>query len=182
MVKRQSTFSRSLANEAKLGAYYTDLTQCACIRKLLQFSEDKPTCVLEPSIGDGQACLTVTRGANTVLFGVELNQETAQSTTEALGDSLEKCLCADFLSGVQISNKVFSFVFSNPPYGTNTEGDRLETLFLEKLYNYIRQQGVLVWVVPKYVLEDPTHQRCLLSRFSVEKLYRFQDSVYGQFQ
>ena len=58
-IKKQSSFSRSLANDAKLGAYYTDISMCRRISHLLRFP-DGEVCCLEPSIGDGSAVAAVT--------------------------------------------------------------------------------------------------------------------------
>ena len=58
-IKKQSEFSRTKANEAKMGAYYTDVGHCVSIGRFLQFPEDE-VCCLEPSIGDGKAVLAVT--------------------------------------------------------------------------------------------------------------------------
>lgn len=50
---RQSSFSRTIINEAKMGAYYTDAEHCRRIGRLLDFPEE--FIALEPSIGDGSA-------------------------------------------------------------------------------------------------------------------------------
>ena len=43
-IKKQSDFSRLKANDAKMGAYYTDVGHCASIGRFLQFPEDGEVC------------------------------------------------------------------------------------------------------------------------------------------
>ena len=59
MIRQQSTFSRTMDNMEKMGAYYTDIEHCIDISKQLKFPETEVS-VLEPSIGDGSAVLAVT--------------------------------------------------------------------------------------------------------------------------
>ena len=118
MIRQQSTFSRTMDNMVKMGAYYTDIEHCIDIGKQLKFPETEVS-VLEPSIGDGSAVLAVTgknetTHENVKIFGVELNEISAKECQE--NPLLEEVLEADFLEGVRIKNNVFSFVFGNPPY------------------------------------------------------------------
>lgn len=59
-IQQESGFSRSLANHAKLGAYYTDVEHCRAMGKYLNFPHEEEVLCLEPSIGDGMAIRTVT--------------------------------------------------------------------------------------------------------------------------
>lgn len=56
-IKKQSEFSRVKYNDAKMGAYYTDVGHCASIGRFLQFPENGEVCCLEPSIGTGRLSL-----------------------------------------------------------------------------------------------------------------------------
>ena len=76
-VTKQSEFSRTKYNEAKMGAYYTDTDHCEWISKILDFPNEE-VCCLEPSIGNAEAILAVTgknkeERKNIKIFGVELN-------------------------------------------------------------------------------------------------------------
>lgn len=175
---KQNNFSRSLANEVKLGAYYTDKAHCRRIGKLFAFPSK--FCVLEPSIGDGSAVKEVLADADgSSLFGVELNETTATEVKHCCDYFLNE----DFLKGVKISNKVFSFCFSNPPYGVDADGKkRLEQEFVEKTFSYIAVDGIYVLVVPYYVLTDERFSKCFVARFEPLAVYRFDDEVYHQFK
>lgn len=184
-IHKQSSFSRSIANDRKMGAYYTDLTMCERMRVLFSFPEEE-YCVLEPSIGDASAVLTVTgkqkeQKENIKIFGVELNSETYMGLQH--NHLINYALHADFLNGVKISHNGFSFCFANPPYGKEDgSGKRLEYLFCEKLWNYLNGRGILALVIPYYVLVDETFLKGFFARFQPIVTYRFDDEVYEQFK
>ena len=152
---KENSFFQSAQNVRKLGAYYTDVDHCRRIGNLFDFDQAEEICVLEPSIGDGQAVFTVTGGReNCKIFGVELNRDTY---TECLQDNpkFTAVLNEDFLKGVKISNNKFSFCFANPPYGESAEEKkRLEQLFLERIAGYMRNGGYLALVIPYGVFKE----------------------------
>ena len=181
-IERESDFSRSLANHAKLGAYYTDVEHCKAIARFLQFPEEEEVLCLEPSIGDGKAIKAVsakTLGDNRRIFGVDINQKTCAQVKE--DECIERVLCADFLNGVSITPNSFPFVFSNPPY-LMQGGRRMEDMFFEKIYGYMKTNGVLVYVIPHSVFVDPYFFVKLYNRFELKHVYRFQASEYAKWK
>ena len=183
-----SGFSRNRYNEAKMGAYYTDLAHCKSISEMFSFPDEKEVCVLEPSIGDGSAVAAVCglsedcEESKIKIFGVELDQNVARETGEK--PFIEDCIRADFTDGVKISNNVFSFVFSNPPYiqSETEDGERLEMKFLRKISeSYIKRGGILVWVVPYRVISDPRHFKYLFDRYERLALFKFREDEYAKF-
>lgn len=179
---KQNSFSRSLANDAKLGAYYTDVSHCERLGQLFSWPEEE-VCILEPSIGDGVAVETVTRNCpNRTIFAVELNKETAEQTKQR--EEVKYLLNEDFLNGIKVSHKSFSFCFANPPYGVDQgEGkERLEKLFLEKIWAYMKDGGILALVIPYYVLTDPKVLKSYRSRYNPLYVAKFDDDVYKQFK
>lgn len=179
-VSKQNSFSRTIYNEAKLGAYYTDVSHARRIGWLFQWP-DEEVCVLEPSIGDGKAVLAATSGcAKRRIYGVELNADTFAND---LRDNPEiYAINADFLSGVKISNGCFSFCFANPPYGINDEGERLERLFIEKMHSYISSMGILALVIPYQCLADEKKfLKPFFRRFTPMRIYKFDDGEYAKY-
>lgn len=180
---RGSGFSRTRYNEEKMGAYYTDEAHCRSLAGLFAFPEEE-VCVLEPSIGNGHAVAHVTNAIYDTrdrikIFGVELDKDVCMETRRE--GYIEDCIAADFTDGVKISNNVFSFVFSNPPYiQSETEsGERLEMKFLKLITErYIQREGILVWVVPYRVISDPKHFKYLFDRYERLALYRFREEEY----
>lgn len=179
---KENSFFQSAQNVKKLGAYYTDLDHCRRIGKLFNFDAAEEICVLEPSMGDGQAVLTVTgKRENCKIFGVEINKSTYE---EKLKDnpSFAAVVREDFLKGVKISNNKFSFCFANPPYGESAEEKkRLETLFVEKIAGYLKNGAYLALVIPFGVFKEEKFFRSVLNRFSVESFYRFDDREYAKY-
>ncbi len=145
-VRKQSSFHQTRMNQAKLGAYYTDQEHCRWIAQLLQFPEGKEVCCLEPSIGDGEAVITVTgrRGNDGIhIFGVDLNEKTAN---EAMDNPLiEECIHGNFLTDAIITRNAFSFCYANPPYGDDN-GKRLEHRFLTHILPYLKEHAVFVFI------------------------------------
>lgn len=182
-VTKQSEFSRTKYNQAKMGAYYTDTKHCEWISKFLDFPEEE-VCCLEPSIGNAEAILTVTgkkeKRDNLKIYGVELNADTYEKVSKKQG--VDICLKADFLNDVIISHHAFSFVFMNPPYGKKEDGERYETAFLKKVSPYMTKEAVMVAVIPYYVaeMEDFLMEWC--SNFNILHLYRFHESEYQKYQ
>lgn len=180
---KQNSFSRSLANDKKMGAYYTDVSHCQRIGNLFMFP-DEEVCVLEPCVGDAEAVLAVTGNKskeNIKIFGVEINPVTCEKLEEE--HRVDYLLNADFLSGIRVSHNVFSFCFSNPPYGTvQDEKKRLETMFVDKMANYITVDGILALVIPYYVLTDEAFLKTFFKWFQPLAEFRFDDEVYQQFK
>ena len=126
-ITKQSEFSRIKYNQAKMGSYYTELEHCRWISRFLEFPDDE-VCCLEPAIGNAEAVFAVTgkekeERKNVKIFGVELNEDTYGVVSGNPG--VDFCLKADFLNDVIISQKVFSFVFMNPPYGKKGMGNAM---------------------------------------------------------
>ncbi|MDD3361822.1 MAG: DUF6094 domain-containing protein [Hespellia sp.] len=180
-VKKQSMFHQTRANQAKLGAYYTDLEHCRWISRLLDFPEEE-VCCLEPAIGNAEAVINVTnRGNNSKvhIFGVDLNQESAEICRK--NSNIEECLWGDFLTDVIIGEKQFSFCFANPPYG-ESDGRRLETKFLKKIIPCLKIEAIIVYVVPQYVAAEKLFLTAWIHNFTTEAYYRFHESEYEKWQ
>lgn len=183
-ISKQSDFSRRKYNEAKMGAYYTDVAHCRMLSKMFQFPEDE-VCCLEPSIGDGKAVLAVTgkekTGAdNLKIFGVELNEETYKQVSQE--KAIDYCLQADFLYDVIITQQTFSFCFMNPPYGVQQDGRRYELEFLRKAKSYLSKGAVMVLVLPVYVAETAEFISEWCAEFNTRYFYRFHEKEYEKYR
>lgn len=169
-------------NEAKLGAYYTDPEHCKMIAELLEFPEDEEVSCLEPSIGNGEAIVLVTKkrtNPKIYIFGVELNEETARQVQE--NKLVEDCIYGDFLNDAMISENAFSFCFANPPYG-ESDGKRLEISFLRKIKSYLMSDAVIVYVIPHYVASEKQFLKLWHSNFQTECVYKFHEHEYKKWK
>lgn len=179
-----SRFSRTVENEAKMGAYYTNLSHCKDIGRMFLWPEEEVS-VLEPSIGDASAVITATNAANNPnikIFGVELNDAVAKQTES--NPYVEAVLKADFTNGIIIRKNAFSFCFANPPYLTDKDEDgnsRLEKQFLERIINYLKASGLLVWIVPHKQFFEVGHLRMWMKHFDTLAIYKFREDEYKKF-
>ncbi len=186
MAYEASSFSRTKENEAKMGAYCTDLSHCKDIRKMFIFP-DEEVCVLEPCINNGAAVMAVTgasQNPNIKIFGVELNDAVADATKE--NPYITEVLKADFTNGVAIRKNSFSFAFGNPPYLTEKDNSgenniRMERVFLDKIVNYLKIGAVLVWVIPYKAFCEMSYLRLWMRDFDTEAIYKFRGSEYDKF-
>lgn len=67
-IHKQSSFSRTVATEQKMGAYYTDIGICRRIHSLFSFPAEDECYILKPSIGDARTVLAVTGTNSENLF------------------------------------------------------------------------------------------------------------------
>lgn len=181
-------FYQARMDEAKMGAYYTDVAHCEDLSRYLYFSNSGETSVLEPSAGNCAAVKAVTgakENSNIRIFAVELNDQTALDLKA--DTSLEDVLHADFLENVRIKNNAFSFVFGNPPYLNDVLGEegpkvRIERQFLEKVSSYLKKDGVLVWVIPFSSFSEDSTLRYFANHYEIEKVFRFRESEFKKYR
>lgn len=182
----ETTFSRTAANFQKMGAYYTDIEHCKSIYNMFTFSKDEETCVLEPSIGDGSACIAATgaqENEKIKIFGVELNDGVAENTRK--NPYVEEVVKADFITGTLISNSIFSFCFSNPPYMDYNEGfekTRTEKVFLDKLIPRMKAGGIVVWIVPYQRFMEDDHFSLWMRSFETLHFFKFRKEEFEKWK
>ncbi len=167
-----------LAGRTRLGFYPLPLPEAEGIRRFLAFP-DKQCCALDPCVGDGAAFAEITSDKSVLRYGVELDAGRAE---QARGKGIEVVHgnCFD----VQCPVESFSLIYLNPPYDfeiSEGKSQRMEKLFLEHVYRWLKPGGILVLVVPAKRIADCT---VLLARlFRDIRVYRLTEpeSVrYGQ--
>ena len=135
---------RGIARQ-KLGYYPLPQNEAERLRRFLSFHGDAVS-ALDPCAGGGAAMATITSGAKTVRHAIELDAFRAEEARSVL-DHVIQGNCFDVHSAVEL----FSLLFENPPYdfevGENRNG-RMEYLFLEHTYRWLKPGGVLVLVIP----------------------------------
>ena len=183
-IYKENSFSRAVNNVRKLGAYYTDVGHAKRIGNLFDFETAEEICVLEPSIGDGSAVLSATGGRkNCKVYGVEIQEETYRDHL-CQNPAFAGILREDFLRGVKISHGAFSFCFCNPPYGEQKDeygGKRLESLFLEKISQYLCNGAYLALIIPHAVYSEEKFFRQVLNRYEICSYYKFDDGEYAKY-
>ncbi len=135
---------RSIARQ-KLGYFPLSSTEANRIRRFLLFSGAE-TSVLDPCSGTGAALASVTSGARTIRCAIELDAFRAAEAAKAV-DQLVQGNCFD----VHCAVESFSLLLLNPPYDheiSENRNARMERLFLEHTYRWLKPAGVLVLVIP----------------------------------
>lgn len=137
---------RAIARE-KLGYYPLAGREAERIRGFLLFEANAGAAsILDPCAGTGAALASITTGSNAVRYGIELDAYRAEEARSTL-DSVVHGNLFDTHCAVES----FSCMFVNPPYDFEiSEGRnaRMERLFLEHTYRWLKPGGVLVFVIP----------------------------------
>jgi hypothetical protein len=121
------------------------MAEATRIRAFLRFSEEGCGAV-DPCIGEGAAFAQITTGAQAHRYGIELDAHRAEQA-RTVTDEVIHGNCFD----VQCPAESFSFLYLNPPYDFELgeqKSQRMERLFLEHVYRWLKPGGVLVLVVP----------------------------------
>lgn len=133
-----------LTGKQKLGYFPLPLAEAERIRRFLQF----PICrcaALDPCIGDGGAFKVIAGNPQAILYGIELEAYRVEQAREVAhhvihGDAFD----------VHCPVESVSLLYLNP-YDFEcgpSENRRLEQVFLEHCYRWLKPRGVLVLVVP----------------------------------
>jgi len=140
-----------LPGRERLGFYPLPLREAERIRRILEFP-DKQYCALDPCVGDGVAFAEIASDKKVLRYGVELDAGRAeQSRTKGIEVIHGNCF------DVQSPVESFSLIYLNPPYDfeiSEEKSQRMEKLFLEHVYRWLKPGGILVLVVPAKRIAD----------------------------
>lgn len=130
--------------------------------------------LLDPCCGMGEALAQikdyyVNRYRSSIeTYGVELHADRAETAATLL----DHVVCGD-LFNMTIANDQFSMLFLNPPYDYAVDDKRTEHTFLVRATRYLAPNGVLVYIIPRYVLRSSS--KFLLAWFKDLKVYYFSN-------
>jgi Uncharacterised methyltransferase family (DUF6094) len=103
-------------------------------------------------VGDGAAFTEIASDNGVLGYGVELDAGRADQARNK-GIEVIHGNCFD----VQCPVESFSLIYLNPPYDfevSEERSQRMERLFLEHVYRWLKRSGVLVMVIPGRYLHD----------------------------
>jgi len=154
----------------KLGYYPLPAEEARNIRLLLTFSD--LYAAIDPCAGDGSALLEITRGTGNHLTAIEIDADRAaacihRGITTVHGSAFE----------CKIQSESCSLLYLNPPYDTELgphSNKRMELVFLDHCYRWVRTDGVLVLVIPATALNSCS--RLLASQFDRLSVFRLEPS------
>lgn len=148
-----------------------------------------PMCILDPCAGEGVAIAEAAHalGREQVrAFAVEYDVERARHARQLV----DHCIQGDLMDTL-ISRQSFGLLFLNPPYGDLSKDingnigyqghgrPRLEKLFYQRSLPLLQYDGVLIFIVPFYVL-DAELVGWLTRHFAELRIYRALDTQFKQ--
>jgi hypothetical protein len=159
-----------LAGRERLGFYPLPIAEAKRIRKFLEFPEQVSS-ALDPCIGEGVAFTEITRDARALRYGVELDAQRA-TLAQSSADEVIHGNCFD----VQCPIESFSLIYLNPPYDfevSEERSQRMERLFLDHVYRWLKRTGILVMVIPSGYVRDCS--QVLSFQFKDVHIYRLTE-------
>ncbi len=129
-----------MTNKHDLGQYFT--TNDELKNKVFEFILNKPSNILEPSIGRGDLVAFISSKIQDVKFDMyEID------TNIKLLDTIQKdtVIYGDFIK--QSITQKYTTIIGNPPYVKTKKGN-LYIDFIQKCYNILDDNGELIFIVP----------------------------------
>jgi SAM-dependent methyltransferase len=155
------------AGKLKLGYFPLPSEEAVRIRRFMR----PPTsqyAALDRCIGDGGAFATIASDDLALRYGIELDAHRAEQARQAAQQVIQGDAC-----DVHCPVESFSLLYLNPPYDFECgvgQNRRMEQIFLEHFFRWLKPGGVLVLVVPGDRLG--VCDRVLASHFRDKKAYR----------
>lgn len=156
-------FSRLARNFIKDGYFPTDEQTLTGVLSAVETAANQVR-IHDPCCGEGTALAEVKQhleeqGAHVDALGIEFDAERAWHAKQILSTAIHSDM-----HDVVLTASSCGLLFLNPPYGDaladkggtgdRQKGDRLEKIFFRRTISCLQNGGVLVLVVPHYVLDE----------------------------
>jgi tRNA1(Val) A37 N6-methylase TrmN6 len=131
--------------QTKLGFFPLPVAEAKRLKTWLAFPERFSA--LDPCVGDGVAFAHLLREVTAHRYGIEIEANRAEQA-KALGIETLRANAID----VRCQPEAVSLLYLNPPYdweSGESNNQRLELVFLEHCYRWLKAGGVLLFVVPQ---------------------------------
>jgi SAM-dependent methyltransferase len=162
--------------KTKLGFFPLPVPEAERLRNCLV--TDCDFSALDPCAGDGVALVHLVEGMPARRYGIEMD---AYRTEQARSLGIETVQASAF--DVRSPADAFSLLYLNPPYDLEigaTNNQRLELVFLEHTYRWLKPGGVLVFVIPQVQLR--VCARILSEHFADLSVYRLTEPASVQYK
>lgn len=160
----------------KLGFFPLPSAEAMRLRTHLIFPSEFSA--VDPCVGDGSAFAHLLKNTAAYCYGIEID---ANPFEQARASGI-KTVHADTMD-VRCPAEGMSLLYLNPPYdleGGNANNQRLELVFLEHTYRWLKPGGVLIFVVPQRQLRPCA--RLLAEHFTSFRIYRLTEPACMQFK
>jgi hypothetical protein len=131
--------------QTKLGFFPLPVAEAKRLRNCLAFAERFSA--LDPCVGDGVAFVHLLHDVAAHRYGIEVDAYRAEQA-KGLGIETLQASAMD----VRCQADAVSLLYLNPPYdweAGESNNQRLEFVFLEHTYRWLKPGGVLVFVIPQ---------------------------------
>jgi len=162
--------------QIKLGFFPLPIAEANRLRDWLTFPERFSA--LDPCVGDGVAFRTLLRDPRGHCYGIEIDSGRSEQA-RILGIETIHGNAMD----VRCPAESISLVFLNPPYDWEcgeSDNQRLEYVFLEHTYRWLKPAGVLIFVIPQLRLSKCA--RLLAEQFTDIQVLRLTEAQPVRFQ
>jgi SAM-dependent methyltransferase len=160
----------------KLGFFPLPIAEATRLRTHLIFPSEFSA--LDPCVGDGTAFTHLLKNTAAHRYGIEVD---ANRLEQARGLGIE-ALHANTMD-VRCPAQGISLLYLNPPYDLecgHANNQRLELVFLEHTYRWLKPGGVLIFVIPQRQLRPCA--RLLAEHFTCLQIYRLTEPECLQFK
>ncbi len=162
--------------KTKLGFLPVPVPEAARLKNCLAFASEFSA--LDPCVGDGAALTYLLHGATAHRYGIEIDANRAEQARASGIETLQ----ANAMD-VRCPPEAVSLLYLNPPYdweSGQSNNQRLELVFLEHSYRWLKAGGVLVFVIPQLRLAKCA--RLLSEHFTDLQVYRLTEPACLEFR
>ena len=155
--------------KTKLGFFPLPTQEADRLKNYLSFASSFSA--LDPCVGDGVAFRHLVEGMQAFRYGIEIDANRADQAAQAGITTLHASTM-----DVRCPAESLSLLYLNPPYDFETgqtNNQRLELVFLEHTYRWLKPGGVLLFVIPQTRLKPCA--RVLSEHFSDLSVFRLTE-------
>ena len=155
--------------KTKLGFFPLPVPEAKRLKNWLAFAREFSA--IDPCVGDGVAFTHLLHGVTAHRYGIEIDANRTEQA-RALGIETLQGNAMD----VRCPPESVSLLYLNPPYdweSGETNNQRLELVFLEHSYRWLKTDGVLLFVIPQLRLAKCA--RLLSEHFTDLRVFRLTE-------
>jgi len=162
--------------KTKLGFFPLPVAEADRLKNCLAFPVEFSA--LDPCVGDGAAFTRLLKNTAALRYGIEIDANRVEQA-RVLGIEVVHANTMD----VRCPAEGLSLLYLNPPYDLeigHTNNQRLELVFLDRTYRWLRPGGVLIFVIPQQQLKPCA--RILSEHFTDMTVYKLTEPECVQYK